>query len=278
MPIQIFPGEADFGSVKRAQRQSPQAAQANPFETQRNLVKKNLENVNKVIAVHSGKGGVGKSFFAVNLASGLAQSGFKAGLIDADVDCPSCHKLLGKTERIFADGLQRLQPLEAHGIKFISVGNMVENEDSAQIMRGPIMFKLISEMLYKANWGTLDYLIIDLPPGTGDNPLTIMQIAPLHGLIVVTQPQEVALVDARKSADMARRMGINVLGLVENMSGEIFGTGGAKAAAEKLGIKFLGTIPLQKNIREFSDKGIPAVTVDKSLLEIFEKISDSAGL
>ena len=253
-------------------------AQPNPFQAQRNLVEKNLENVNKVIAIHSGKGGVGKSFFAVNLAASLAQSGFKAGLIDADVDCPSCHKLLGQTARAMADENQRLQPLESHGIKFLSVGNMVDNENSAQIMRGPIMFKLISEMLYKANWGTLDYLIIDLPPGTGDNPLTIMQIAPLEGMIVVTQPQEVALVDARKSADMAKRMDIPVLGIVENMSGDVFGSGGAEAAAKTLEVKFLGSIPLQKNIRELSDRGIPPVIEDKSLLALFEGISENAGL
>ncbi len=266
------------GSIVASRPERKPAAQQNPFEAQRKLVQENLSGVGKVIAVHSGKGGVGKSMFAVNLAATLAKKGFKAGLVDADVDCPSCHKMLGKTERVFADERQRLKPLESCGIKVLSVGNMVESEDSANIMRGPIMFKLISEMLYKADWGKLDYLIIDLPPGTGDNPLTIMQICPLYGLIIVTQPQEVALVDARKSADMSKRMNVPVIGIVENMSGDVFGTGGAESTAQKLEMNFLGSIPLQKNIRELSDKGVPPVLEDAALYKKFAEIIQEAAI
>src|SRR3989344_5862662 len=136
---------------------------------------------------------------------------------------------------------------------------MVSDSDEAKVMRGPVMFTLIFEMLSKAEWGELDYFIIDLPPGTGDNPLTVMQVAPLYGLIVVTQPQEIALADARKSVDMAKRMNVPVIGIVENMAGEVFGNGGAQRAALVLQQNFLGSIPLQKNIREFSDTGVPAV-------------------
>ena len=214
----------------------------------------------------------------MNLAVSLAKSGFRAGLLDADVDCPSCHKFLGKNERVHADASGRLMPLEAHGIKFLSVGSMVETGDSANIMRGPIMFKLITEMLYKAEWGELDYLIIDLPPGTGDNPLTIMQVAPLYGLIVVTQPQEIALADARKSADMAKRMNVPVIGIVENMSGDVFGSGGAERAAHALQQNYLGSVPLQKNIRELSDIGVPAVMKDERLFGIFREIIGEAAI
>ena len=270
MPIELI-------ASAPAQRSRPQA-QGNPFEAVRQQVIENLKGVKKVIAVHSGKGGVGKSTFAVNLAASLVQSGSAVGLIDADVDCPSCHKLLGSNQRVFADEKQRLRPLESHGIKFLSVGNMVESEDSANIMRGPVMFKLISEMFYKAEWGELDYLLVDLPPGTGDNPLTVMQIAPLKGLIIVTQPQEVALVDARKSANMAKRMDVPVLGIVENMNGDVFGSGGGEQTAKKLGIKFLGGIPLKKSVRESSDAGIPAILSDKELLATFSKIIFETGI
>ncbi|MCR4335987.1 MAG: Mrp/NBP35 family ATP-binding protein [archaeon] len=250
-------------------KSEPQKLQ-NPFAQVKALVRENLKAVKKIIAVHSGKGGVGKTTFCVNLAASFAKQNFSVGLIDADVDCPSVNKMLGKNERVLTNEKQMLQPLEAHGIKFLSVGNMVDSENSAQIMRGPIMFKLISEMLYKTNWGSLDYLIIDLPPGTGDNPLTVMQIASLDGLIIVTQPMEVALVDAKKSADMAKRLEVPVIGIVENMSGEIFGEGTVKKIGSE--IKFLGSIPLQKNIREFSDKGVPVVLEDEKLFSIFEGI------
>lgn len=269
MPIEL---------VSELPKQSPRQAQPDPFKAPRDLVRQNLSGVRKVVAVHSGKGGVGKSFFAVNLAAALAMQGFKVGLVDADVDCPSCHRMLGNGQRVYADENQRLVPLEAHGIKFLSIGNMVDDEDSANIMRGPIMFKLISGMLQNGDWGTLDYMVIDLPPGTGDNPLTIMQIAPLDGLIIVTQPQEIALADARKSADMAGRMGVKVLGVAENMSGEVFGTGGAEAAARKLGLKFLGTVPLLKSVRENSDAGIPPVLRDKEVMEIFEGMISEADI
>lgn len=269
MPIELI---ADQPKKPVQKETAPRQFAQNPFQSQRELVEQNLKGVGKVIAVHSGKGGVGKSTFVVNLAASLAKDGFSVGVVDADVDCPSCHKLLGVTQRVFADKQRRLEPLQAHGIKVLSVGNMVEDENSANIMRGPIMFKLICDMLSGANWGNLDYLIIDLPPGTGDNPLTIMQVAPLYGLIIISQPMEVALVDARKSADMARRMNVPIIGLVENMSGEVFGKGQTEKVAQSMEFNFLGSIPLDKKIRESSEKGAPAVLEDKGLLEIFRQI------
>ncbi|MCR4368763.1 MAG: Mrp/NBP35 family ATP-binding protein [archaeon] len=270
MPIELV-------AENRTPKPQPKPQNVNPFAQQRALVEKNLSQVKKIVAIHSGKGGVGKTTFAVNFAAALAIGGKKVGLIDADVDCPSCHKMLGLTGRVMADANQRLVPMNAHGIKVLSVGNMVEGENSANIMRGPIMFKLISEMLYKANWGELDFLIIDLPPGTGDNPLTIMQIAPLDGMIIVTQPQGVALVDAMKSANMAKRLGVPVLGVVENMSGEVFGEGGAKNAANELSVPFFGSIPLDKRFREHSEAGEPAV-IDKEIFARFSKVIQAIGL
>jgi len=272
MPIELTP----IIPVSKTPRPAPQ--NQNPFEVQRKLSEENLKEVGKVIAVHSGKGGVGKSTFSVNLAATLSKLGFSVGLLDADVDCPTCHKMLGSTERVFAGKDERLVPLNPHGIKLLSVGNMVESENLANIMRGPIMFKLISEMLYKTNWGKLDYLIIDLPPGTGDNPLTIMQIAPLYGMLIVTQPQEVALVDAKKSADMAGRLNVPVIGIVENMSGDIFGSGGAEKCAQEIEKIYLGSIPLNKKIRELSDKGVPVVFEDKEIFEIFKNIITEAAI
>lgn len=275
MPIEL---KAETPKHVPQGEQTPRQMGGNPFQQQRNLVEQNLKDVGKIIAIHSGKGGVGKTTFAVNLAASLAKMGFKVGLIDADVDCPSCHKMMGESKRVFADEHQILRPLEAHGLKFLSVGNMVSDENSANIMRGPIMFKLISEMLYKADWGKLDYLIIDLPPGTGDNPLTIMQIAPLFGLIIVSQPPEVALVDARKSANMAERLNVPVIGIVENMSGEIFGKGNTEKTAEKLRTIFLGSIPLQKEFTKYSDEGIPIVLKDEKIFQKFKEIIREAAI
>jgi len=263
--------------LKSANPNAEKAASENPFSQYREIVKKNLSNVGKVIAVHSGKGGVGKSTFSVNLAAFLAQKGFSSGLLDADIDCPSCNKMFGITERIKSvDG--KFVPIEAFGVKVISAGNMVANSDEANVMRGPMMFKLIFELLAKTDWGSLDYLIIDLPPGTGDNPLTVMQLAPLYGIVVVTQPQEVAVVDAKKSVNMAAKTNIPVIGIVENMFGTIFGSGGAENAADSLEISFLGKIPLEQSIRESSDAGIPDVIKNKKLAGIFDSIISEAAI
>ncbi|MEK6957566.1 MAG: Mrp/NBP35 family ATP-binding protein [archaeon] len=264
--------------VSERKREEPQKkVPQNPFQQQRNSAEENLSRVKRVVAVHSGKGGVGKSTFCANLAATLAKMGFKTGVLDADVDCPSCHKLFGLKERVAADKAGRMIPKEAFGVKVLSVGNLVDDEAKANVMRGPIMFKLINDMLSNAEWGELDYLIIDLPPGTGDNPLTIMQVAPLNGLIIVTQPQELAFADAKKSVDMAKKLNVQVLGLAENMSGEIFGSRGEKLSDE-LGVGFLGSIPLDAKIRKASDEGKPFVLADEKLFELFRQIVYEAGL
>ncbi|MBI4030987.1 MAG: Mrp/NBP35 family ATP-binding protein [Proteobacteria bacterium] len=226
--------------------------------------------VKKIIAVASGKGGVGKSTVAFNLACALARSGRKAGLLDADIYGPSVPRLAGvgfcKPET--KDG--KLQPLEAHGLKLMSIGFMVE-EEKPMIWRGPMVQTALYQMLRDVAWGTeddpLDVLVVDMPPGTGDAQLTLAQKVPLAGAIIVSTPQDLALIDARKAIEMFRRTNVPVLGVIENMSSyicsscghedHIFGHGGARAEAEKRGVPFLGEIPLRSEIRERSDAGMP---------------------
>lgn len=218
--------------------------------------------VKNVIAVGSGKGGVGKSTIATSLALGLQHFGAKVGLMDADVYGPSVPHLVGAhgepamLERTGPDGqvFHRIQPVEANGLKLMSIGFMVK-PDQAVIWRGPMLHKLLTQFLQQTDWGELDYLIIDLPPGTGDVSLTLSQLLGLSGAVVVCTPQQVALLDAMKAISMFRQVKIPVLGIVENMSGEIFGRGGAKKKAEELGLPFLGEVPIEADIRVKGDYG-----------------------
>lgn len=223
-----------------------------------------------VIAVGSGKGGVGKSTIAASLALGLARAGSQVGLMDADVYGPSIPHLLGVHQRPeVADN--RVRPIEVSGLKTISMGFLVPPGE-AVIWRGPMLHGAITQFLRDTAWGDLDYLIIDLPPGTGDIALTLSQLLPLTGAVVVCTPQEVALLDAVKAVAMFRKVGIPVLGMVENMSGfvcpdcgkqyNIFGTGGAKRAAAELQIPFLGEVPITMRIRELGDLGQAAAAFD----------------
>lgn len=216
-----------------------------------------------VIAVASGKGGVGKSTVAANLALGLQRAGCQVGLMDADVYGPSIPKLLGVEGRPEVVD-NRVQPIMAGDIPVMSIGFMVP-EDEAVIWRGPMLHGAITQFLRDTNWGNLDYLIIDMPPGTGDIALTLSQTLPLTGTVVVCTPQQVALIDALKAIAMFRKVNIPVLGVVENMSGfvcpdcdkrhDIFGSGGARREAERLELPFLGEIPIQMDIRERGDAG-----------------------
>jgi ATP-binding protein involved in chromosome partitioning len=227
--------------------------------------------VKKIIAVASGKGGVGKSTVAFNFAIALAQTGLKVGLLDADIYGPSVPRLSGiaNCKPGMKDG--KLQPLEAHGVKLMSMGFLVD-EEKPMIWRGPMVQTALYQMMRDVEWGSdenpLDILIVDMPPGTGDAQLTMAQKVPLAGAVIVSTPQDLALIDARKAIEMFRKTNVPVLGIVENMSTyvcsncgheeHIFGHGGAKAEAEKLGVPFLGEIPLRADIREKSDAGVPA--------------------
>jgi ATP-binding protein involved in chromosome partitioning len=223
--------------------------------------------VRQIVAVASGKGGVGKSTVAANLAASLALSGARAGLLDADIYGPSVPALMGAHEQPdIVD--QRLVPLESHGLKLMSIG-FIAGADKAMIWRGPMASKAIVQMMSDVHWGELDYLVVDLPPGTGDASLTIAQSVPLTGVVIVATPQDVALDIAVKALQMFRSLNVTPLGLVENMSyfvcpdcgheHHIFSHGGAEKAAEKLGVPYLGAIPLEVAIREDSDRGTPIV-------------------
>jgi ATP-binding protein involved in chromosome partitioning len=216
-------------------------------------------HVRRVLAVASGKGGVGKSTVAVNLAAALARRGLNVGILDADVYGPSLPTMLGLSgQPAYEDGA--IVPHTAHGLKAMSVGLLTKSED-AMIWRGPMASQAITQMLTQTRWGTeaepLDVLVVDLPPGTGDVQLTLIQKTPLDGAVIVSTPQEVALADARRAHTLFQRVKVPTLGLVENMSGPVFGRGGAEAEAGRLGVAFLGDLPLDASLREAGDLGAP---------------------
>ena len=230
-----------------------------------------IPGVKHVVAVASGKGGVGKSTTACNLALGLQSLGLKVGLLDADIYGPSVPKLLGLHGKPELLENRVLKPLEAFGLKVMSIGFLVD-EEAARNWRGPMVMSAITQMLREVAWGDLDVLVVDMPPGTGDAQLTMAQATPLAGAVIVSTPQDLALIDARRGVSMFRRVEIPILGIVENMAtfvcphcGEtshIFGHGGARAEAERLGVPFLGEVPLNMTIRELSDAGRPVVAAD----------------
>jgi ATP-binding protein involved in chromosome partitioning len=226
-----------------------------------------LPGVKQTIAVASGKGGVGKSTVAVNLAAALRKAGADVGLLDADIYGPSVPAMTGS--RVVPEQVNgRLQPIEAHGLKLMSFGHIYPGEQPT-IYRGPMVGKAIEAMMVQVDWGRLDYLVIDLPPGTGDASLTLAQAVPLTGVAIVCTPQDVATDIAVKALQMFRKLNVTPLGLIENMSWyicsncghrhEIFSHGGAEAAAIRLGVPFLGAIPLEESIREDADRGVPVV-------------------
>ena len=230
-----------------------------------------VTGIDAIIAVASGKGGVGKSTTAVNLALGLKAIGLNVGILDADIYGPSMPRLLAITGRPqTADG-RILQPMEAYGLKVMSMGLLVD-EETPMIWRGPMVISALTQMLREVGWGELDVLVVDMPPGTGDAQLTMAQNVSLAGAIIVSTPQDLALIDARKGLNMFRKVDVPVLGIVENMSHficpdcgsrhDIFGSGGARREAERIGVPFLGEVPLTLEIREKSDTGTPVVVSD----------------
>jgi ATP-binding protein involved in chromosome partitioning len=227
-----------------------------------------IPGVGAIIAVASGKGGVGKSTVAINLALALRDLGLKVGVLDADIYGPSLPKLLAIKERPQTAGGTRLKPIVRHGMPVMSIGFLVE-EETPMIWRGPMVMSALTQMLREVDWGNLDVLVVDMPPGTGDAQLTMAQQVPLKGAVIVSTPQDLALIDARRGIAMFRRVNVPVLGIVENMStficphcgtrSDIFGHGGARHEAERLGVPFLGEVPLALEIREKSDAGSPVV-------------------
>jgi ATP-binding protein involved in chromosome partitioning len=240
-----------------------------------------IPGVQNIIAVGSGKGGVGKSTVAVNLAISLAKLGHKTGLLDADVYGPNVPLMMGIRETPHAIG-QRIQPLEAHGVRLMSMA-LLNPGDKPLVWRGPMLNSVIQQFLRNVDWGELDYLVIDLPPGTGDVQLTLIQTTPLTGAVIVTTPSDVALEDARKAVNMFEQVREPVLGIVENMSylehnGEklyVFGKGGGAKTAERMKVPLLGEIPLDPKTREMGDAGQPIATLKEPNAQVmeFEKLA-----
>jgi ATP-binding protein involved in chromosome partitioning len=224
-----------------------------------------LPGVAHVVAVGSGKGGVGKTTVAVNLSVALAKLGYKVGLVDADIYGPNVPTMLGATRQPNVVGDNRIEPVQAHGVKFISIG-LISPGDKPMVMRGPMLHQIIRQFLQQVEWGELDFLIIDLPPGTGDVVISLVQTVPLTGAIVVSTGSSVALEDARKALEMFHQVKVEVLGMVENMSqmtlpsGEVidvFGAGGTERTAAQFNLDFLGAVDLNPSIREGGDRGMP---------------------
>jgi ATP-binding protein involved in chromosome partitioning len=254
-----------------------------------------LPEVGAIVAVASGKGGVGKSTTAVNLAVALATQGLRVGLLDADIYGPSLPQMLGARERPRAEG-GRIIPIARWGLKAMSIGFLVE-EETAMIWRGPMVMGALEQLMGQVEWGALDIMVVDMPPGTGDAQLTMSQRVPLAGAVIVSTPQDVALIDARRGVRMFEKVGVPVLGLIENMSfwccpncghrEELFGHGGAREEAARLGVEFLGELPLKLAIRQLADAGSPIVAARPETEEaqayqriaarLAEKIAGRAG-
>jgi ATP-binding protein involved in chromosome partitioning len=258
-----------------------------------------IDGVKNIIAISSGKGGVGKSTVAVNVAVALAQMGSKVGLIDADIYGPNAPMMLGLEGAVIEvsagpNGEECMVPAFNHGVKLVSMGFLID-KDQPVIWRGPMLNGIIRKFLYNVAWGDLDYLIVDMPPGTGDAQLTLAQAVPMSGAVVVTTPQSVALSDARRGLKMFQQLGVSVMGIVENMSYfvppdmpdrqyDIFGSKGGERTSEELGLPLLGCVPLEMPVREGGDRGIPIVLADsdsasaKALIAIAQQIAAKVSI
>jgi ATP-binding protein involved in chromosome partitioning len=262
-PAAPAPHRHSPGVPPAATHRPPQGPAGSPMARQAEI-----PGISAVIAVASGKGGVGKSTTALNLALGLRDLGLRVGLLDADIYGPSVPRLTGIRDKPQLNDDKKMIPIERFGLAIMSIGFLVE-EDTAMIWRGPMVMSAITQMLRDVAWGTLDVLVVDMPPGTGDAQLTLAQNVPLKGAVIISTPQDLSLIDARRGLAMFKKVNVPVLGIVENMSyfqcphcgtrSDIFGHGGARHEAERLGVPFLGEIPLHMAIRVTSDSGTPVV-------------------
>lgn len=283
------PGVANATAILTAHRTGPAPAAAAaagpaPAPAPRRLL---LENAGAVIAVASGKGGVGKSTVAVNLAVALAARGQRVGLLDADIYGPSLPRMLGLARKPEVRG-DRMVPLEAWGLRAMSIGFLVD-EDTAMIWRGPMVMGALEQLMGQVEWGALDVMVVDMPPGTGDVALTMAQRVALAGALIVSTPQDIALADARRGVRMFERTNVPVLGLIENMSyfacphcgsrSHVFGHGGARAEADRLGVPFLGEVPLLLDIRQSGDAGTPIVAASPGgeAAQAFGAVAEAVG-
>jgi ATP-binding protein involved in chromosome partitioning len=265
-PLRPAPGKAQIGAVP-----PPIARQGGAPHSHGRPQAVGVPGIEAIVAVASGKGGVGKSTTSVNLALGLQSLGLKVGILDADIYGPSMPRLLRISGRPTQVSGRILKPMEGYGLKVMSMGFLVD-EETPMIWRGPMVISALNQMLKEVDWGPLDVLVVDMPPGTGDAQLTMAQNVPLAGAVIVSTPQDLALIDARKGLNMFRKVDVPILGIVENMSyflcsdcgarHDIFGHGGARKEADRIGVPFLGEVPLDIAIREKSDDGTPIVMAD----------------
>ena len=250
------------------EQQQARLAQIKRQWEQRRQISQRLNRIKTKLGVYSGKGGVGKTTVAVNLAAHLAFQGYSVGLLDADIDCPNASKVMGITERgHVVEG--QIYPIEAHGVRVVSMAFFQEREDEAIIFRGPMIHNAINQFLQMAEWGDLDFLVVDLPPGTSDAPLTIMQALSMDGFVVVTTPQKLAAIDAKRSINMIKKLNVNVLGIVENFTGAVFGSGAGVQLAEEMGLPFLGAIALRP---DYQDDSIPTVLAASEVRQEYELV------
>ncbi|MCF8468726.1 MAG: iron-sulfur cluster carrier protein ApbC [Sneathiella sp.] len=281
-----LPGVKSVSAVLTAEQAAPAASPPpqRPHQHQQQPAQKpEVPGVAAIVAVASGKGGVGKSTCAVNIALGLQALGLKIGMLDADVYGPSLPRMLGLKGKPQSKDGKKLVPMEKWGLKVMSMGFLVE-EDTPMIWRGPMIMSALQQMVFDVDWGTLDVLVVDMPPGTGDAQLTLAQKVPLTGAVIVSTPQDIALIDARKGLNMFRKVDVPVFGIVENMSyflcpscgekSDIFGHGGAHETAKELGVDFLGEVPLHMDIRKTSDAGTPITVTepDSAHAKIYREI------
>ena len=288
-----YPGKSQFDPIRRQVIQALKQAGASSVSVniaskvvahavQRGV--KLIPGIKNIIAVASGKGGVGKSTTAVNLALALSAEGAAVGVLDADIYGPSQPMMLGIAGRPESKDGKRLEPMEGHGLQAISIGFLIDM-DTPMVWRGPMVTQALEQLLKDTNWRELDYLVVDLPPGTGDIQLTLAQKVPVTGAVIVTTPQDIALIDARKGLKMFEKVGIPILGVVENMSfhlcpkcgheSHIFGSGGAQKMSQEYGVEVLGQLPLDESIRSQADSGKPTVVSepDGKAAEIYRRIA-----
>ncbi len=257
-PQQAAQGRAKIEAMKRS------------FEQKRALAE-SLSKIKYKVGVYSGKGGVGKTTVAVNLAATFAQDGTRVGLLDVDIDCPNVVRAMKIAEAPLASEEKKMLPPERFGVKVMSMGFFQKKEEEAIIWRGPMVHNAINQLLQATDWGELEYLFLDLPPGTSDAPLTVMQSLDLDGFVVVTTPQELAKIDAMRSINMMRTLHVDVLGIVENFSGDVFGSGAGEELAREMDLPFLGRLALRTDYRDTSK---PTILLSKKVLKEYTHVAD----